>query len=81
LSAPSRASKEFGEDLINDTVDRSFRIAEKALAGEDLSRLPVYPDSRPSTPGGEALIKAVQENYAQQTAEIEAWLEKSQTAK
>ncbi len=80
-SAPSRASKEIGEDLINDLVERSFRIAEKALAGEDLSKLPVYPDSLPPTPEAEPLRKEVQENYAKQTAEIEAWLEKSQTAK
>jgi len=31
-SDPSRASKEIGEELINDFVDRSFRIAEKVLA-------------------------------------------------
>ena len=77
-SDPSKATREIGEDLINDFVDRSARIAEMALAGEDLSQLPVYPDSLPGTPEGGELSNELQEHYAQQTAEFEAWLREQQ---
>ena len=65
-----------GEDLINEEAAIMFRIAEKALAGEDLSALPVYADILPRLPEVEALLKTIEEMYAQQTAEIEAWLDK-----
>jgi hypothetical protein len=63
-----------GKDLIEDFVERSFRIAELALAGEDLSGLPVYPDNFPPMPEAEENMSIVQENYAEQTAEIDEWL-------
>ncbi len=73
-SDPSKATKELGKDLIEDFVERSFRIAELALAGEDLSGLPVYPDNFPPMPEAEENMSIVQENYAEQTAEIDEWL-------
>ena len=73
-SDPSRASAEMGEELINDFVDRSFRIAEMALAGEDLSGLPVYADHLPPISGIDAWLAEVLARYAAQEAEIEAWL-------
>jgi creatinine amidohydrolase len=73
-SDPSRASAEMGEDLINDFVERSLRIAEMALAGEDLSGLPVYPDDLPPMPGMDTWEREVVARYAAQQTEIEAWL-------
>ncbi len=61
-------------------MERSFRIAQLALAGEDLSQLPVYPDNLPEMPEGEAFLKELQEHYGQQTAEFEAWLIERQSA-
>ena len=73
---PAKASKAMGKDLMDDDVVRAYRLAERALAGEDLSNLPVYPQSFPLPPGGEALGQKQLEIYATQTAAIEAWLKK-----
>ena len=80
-SDPSRASAELGEDLINDFVDRSFRIAELVLAGEDLSNLPVYPQDLPPTPEADAFRAESLERYAARQAEVEAWLEQRREAR
>ena len=66
--------------MINDRVERSFRMAQRVLSGEDISQLPVFPHSRPSTADSDVLVQLKQENYAKKTAEIEAWLEKNQPA-
>lgn len=71
---PAKASRAMGRDLMNDFVDRGFRIAEMALAGEDLSKLPVYPNNLPPLPEAENLVRKGLENYGAQTSEIEAWL-------
>jgi creatinine amidohydrolase len=73
-SDPSRASAEMGEGLINDFVERSLRIAEMALAGEDHSDLPLYPDDLPPIPGMDAWEREVLARYAAQEADIETWL-------
>ncbi|MGD2216446.1 MAG: creatininase family protein [Gemmatimonadales bacterium] len=73
-SDPSRATREIGEDLIDDLVERSYRIAEMALAGEDLSALPLYPDDLPAMPEAEEFLGIVQGRYAEQTAEVDDWL-------
>jgi creatinine amidohydrolase len=75
-SDPSRASAEIGRDLINDIVERSLRIAELALRGEDLSGLPLYPDDTPPMPERDALLAELIERYDAREAEIKAWLEK-----
>ncbi len=77
-SDPSQASAEIGEDLINDFVERSFRIAEMALSGEDLSGLPVYPDDLPPLPAADAFLGEVFQLYAEREAEIETWLRQRQ---
>ncbi len=77
-SDPSKATREIGQELINDFVERSFRIAEKALAGDDLSELPVYP---PEIPEADELLKKLLENYANQKAEIDTWLKEQQLAR
>ncbi len=53
-----------GKDLIDDFVERSHRIASMALAGEDLSMLPVNP----------GVDVPVPERYLARKAEIDAWL-------
>jgi creatinine amidohydrolase len=73
-SDPSKATKEIGKDLIDDFVERSFRFAEMALAGEALSGMPVYPDVFPPMPEAEEYLNIVEEYYAEQTAEIDDWL-------
>ncbi len=72
---PSLASAEMGAALTDDLVERGRRIAERALAGEDLSDLPVWPDPLGTLPESEALIEALLGRYRQQTAEIEEWLQ------
>ena len=64
ISDPSQATGALGKDLIDDFVERSHRIASMALAGEDLSMLPVYP--------GEDEV--VPERYLVRKAEIDDWL-------
>lgn len=77
---PARATKEFGRELTSERIERCFRIAEMELAGEDLSKLPIYPDTVPALRDA-SFVKDSVERYAQQTAEIEAWLKKRQPAK
>lgn len=78
---PAEASRGMGRDLVNDAVERAFRIAEKALAGEDLSKLPLYPHTRPDIPEAREYISRVGEIYTQQTSEIEAWLQAREKSK
>jgi len=73
-SDPSQASAAIGEDLYNDFVERSFRIAELTLSGEDLSGLPLYPNVGPPNPAADAYLSEVLGRYSAQEAEIEAWL-------
>jgi hypothetical protein len=74
LRDPSKATEAIGEDLINDFVERSFVIAEMALAGEDLSDLPVYPDDMPPMPVAESFVAKLLQMYAEEESAIEAWL-------
>lgn len=67
---PSRASVQLGEDIMNDVVARATEIAEKALAGDDLSSLPVYPDVLPMSPELGEMIGLVQERYSQMELDI-----------
>lgn len=77
-NAPAQASKEMGKELVDDFVERSLRIAEKALAGEDLSTLPVYPANMPPMPEVNDLIEKQQEIYAKRKGQFETWLKKRQ---
>ncbi len=74
--APALASREMGKDLMNNAADRAFRFAERALAGEDLSRLPLYPANLPASPESEEELRNLSEMYAAQAAEIEVWLKR-----
>ncbi len=75
-SDPSTASAVIGRDLISDFVERSLRIAELALSGEDLSGLPLYPDDLPPMPEVDAYLAEIFERYTSREAEIKTWLEK-----
>lgn len=72
--APALASREMGKDLMNNAADRAFLFAERALRGEDMSRLPLYPANLPSSPELEEEDRKLSQTYAAQAAEIEAWL-------
>ena len=72
---PSLASAEMGAALTDDFVERSLRIVEKALAGEDLSDLPVWPDALATLVEARALNDALMDRYNQQASEIKEWLE------
>jgi creatinine amidohydrolase len=69
---PAKGSREMGKDLMEDNVERAFQFAEKALAGEDMSRLPVYPQSLLAIPEVQTEQREYLERYAAQTAEIDA---------
>jgi creatinine amidohydrolase len=73
---PSRASHELGKDLLDDFVDRAFQMAQKVLAGEDLSSIPVYPYNQPPLKAAEPRNRMVSEEYAKQAAEIQGWTSK-----
>ena len=77
-AAAENGLAEIGEDLMKDFVERSHQIAELALAGEDLSDLPVYPDGGPPNPAADAFLAELFGRYSAQEAEIEAWLRERQ---
>ena len=74
MNDPSKASRALGRDLMENFVERSAGIAEKALAGEDLSGLPVWPDVLPNMPEMDATMALLAQRYQQQTADLAAWL-------
>jgi creatinine amidohydrolase len=75
--APAKATKEMGKDLMEDITSRAFRLVERALAGEDLSRLPIYPQNLLSMPGVEAELREHLQIYSAQAAEVDAWMAKN----
>lgn len=76
--APAEATAALGRDLIADDLSRYERIAEMALAGEDLSQLPLYPQGTYPSEAGQVVEKKVVERYASDAAEIQEWLEHQQ---
>lgn len=78
---PSQASRALGKELIADSVEQSFRIAEKIIAGEDVSKMPVFPANLPPSPDVEKVIDWLLQSYMRDTAEIEAWLKAQQPPK
>ena len=78
---PAEASVALGKDLMRDFVRRSARIAEMALRGEDLSKLPVFPNALPASAEGDALVKKSLDSYAERTADFEAWLKTREAEK
>ena len=76
INDPSKASAELGRDLMENFIGRAAGIAEKALAGEDLSDLPVWPHVLPPNPDMDETMRLLQERYAQTTSAFAAWLER-----
>lgn len=74
MNDPSKATPELGEDLMDNFVERAAEIAAKALAGEDLSALPIYPDVLPPNAELDTTMQLLEARYAQMTAEFQAWL-------
>lgn len=74
MNDPSKASRSLGRDLMENFVERSVAVAEMALAGEDLSGLPVWPDVLPPIAELDASMTMLARRYQQQTADLAAWL-------
>lgn len=79
--APSRASSALGKDLIDDVVQRSFQVAELALAGKSLSGFTAFPHGRPALPEAAPRNKMVLEAYDRETQEIQNWLDQREKPK
>jgi creatinine amidohydrolase/Fe(II)-dependent formamide hydrolase-like protein len=76
---PAQGSAGLGEDLMRHLVESGFQFVERVLRGEDLSHLPVYPESFLQFPEARAYFEALREHNARQTAEVEEWLEARST--
>ena len=50
--SPAEASVALGKDLMSEFVSRGVRIAEKVLAGEDVTSLPLWPNAQPRLGAG-----------------------------
>jgi len=72
--APSFATAAIGKELMDRFAEIGIAIALAALAGEDLSSLPLFPASPTPTPEMKAFEESLRERYARETAAIEAWL-------
>jgi creatinine amidohydrolase/Fe(II)-dependent formamide hydrolase-like protein len=72
--SPAEASVALGKDLMAEFVSLGVRIAEKALAGEDLTKLPLWPNVRPASAEGEARVRRALDRYSKRTDDVEAWL-------
>ncbi len=75
---PAKASKALGEDMIEEFASRGFEVAKIALAGEDLSALPVYPDSYPRHPEMDRVLERLRREYRNQDVQMRAWLSGSE---
>ena len=79
--SPALATPQMGQDFLDDLVSRTTRIAEMALADQDLSKLPVYPDVLgPAPDAAKVFIKSVMERYDRDAAELDAWLKEKKAA-
>lgn len=72
--SPAEASVALGKDLTAEFVSRGVRIAEKALAGEDLTKLPLWPTVQPASAEAAARVRRALDRYAKRTDDVEAWL-------
>lgn len=80
-SDPSKATAAIGEALIEDFVARSYGVARLALAGDDLSSLPVYPDDLPPLPAADAFVGEMLRRYAARQTEVEEWVRQRRLAR
>jgi creatinine amidohydrolase len=80
---PAKASDAMGKELFEDVVERSYHLAERTLAGEDLSKLPTHPETLP--PPFLDMFKPIKQGVLdgeeREAAEIKTWLEGRESAK
>ena len=62
-------------------VSRGVRIAEKVLAGEDVARLPVWPNTQPASAEAEAQARRSLDRYSKRAADVDAWLKAREAKK
>ena len=79
--SPAEASVALGKDLTSEFVSRGVQIAERALAGEDLAQLPVWPNGQPASAEAEARRRISLDRYSKRTADVEAWLKAREARK
>jgi creatinine amidohydrolase/Fe(II)-dependent formamide hydrolase-like protein len=75
---PAEASQALGQALFDDVVARTAALAERSLAGEDLSKLPAHGENLP--PSFARIEQRVQQQYDREAAEIDAWLKRRHAA-
>jgi creatinine amidohydrolase len=80
IGAPARASRAMGQELVDEFIERTAAMAERALMGEDLSGLPVWPTVLPALPDLDESLRLLAKRYAKQTDELAAWLERQPSA-
>lgn len=79
--SPAEASVALGKDLLAGFVSRGVRIAEKAFAGEDLTKLPRSPYVLPASAEAQARDRRALDRYSKRTADVEAWLKAREARK
>ena len=79
--SPAEASVALGKDLMSEVVSRGVRIAEKVLAGEDVTGLPVWPDMQPASAEAEARARKSLDRYSKRAADVDAWLKAREAKK
>ncbi len=79
--SPAEASVALGKDLTAEFVSRGVRIAERVLAGEDLTRLPLWPNVLPTSSEAAARVRRALERYSKRAEDIEAWLKAREAQK
>jgi len=79
--SPSEASVALGKELMAEVVSRGVRLAERVLAGEDVSGLPLWPSSQATSAESDAQARQALDRYARRAADIDAWLKAREARK
>jgi creatinine amidohydrolase len=72
--SPAEASLALGKDLMSEVVSRGVRIAEKVLAGEDVTGLPLWPNTQAPSAESEVQARRALERYSKRAADVDAWI-------
>jgi hypothetical protein len=59
---------------MSEVVSRGVRIAEKVLAGEDVTGLPLWPNTQAPSAESEAQARRALERYSKRAADVDAWI-------
>lgn len=79
--SPAEGSVALGKDLMAEFISRGVRIAEKALAGENLAKLPLYPDAVLASAEAKARVRRSLDRYSKRAEDVEAWLKAREAQK